>query len=419
MAAKAARGEWCSSIPPYGYVVGADHHLAFDEPIKVQTVRWLFEEYAAHGGSLSVLAAQLDARKVPPPRPGKPWTRGTVYEILTNERYTGTSLWNEKHKGKYHRVKGHAVVPSDYTRREGRRRSRGGKTLPVEVNVAEDVIIRPDAHPAIVSKELYQAVQKQLEARRLCRTPVQGGGPWALSGLLFCARCGAVMWGKVEWTSRKRGGGVRYRYTRYMCSTTSRVGVKRSPCGTRCIDQGDALASVVKLIQERLLAPKALDQLRKELARQASERSGDVETKRQQLRTSIDRLRQQITQGTHNLTKLPEDMLEGVVAEVRKLREELTQAERELANHEPGAGMEPDALEDVLALVKKLDRIAKEAPAGKVRAALAGLVKRVSVSFEPDEKGRQVPSEIEVEFTDTFTNLLGPAGPARRCAPCG
>src|SRR5262249_20792235 len=128
---RARRGEWCGSGTPYGYVVGPDRRLAPGDPERVAVVRWLFQTYAERGGSRA-LAQRREAEGRPRPREGKPWSRSSVWSILTNERYTGRAVWNATHKGKYHRVRGGAVAASDFARREGRRRTQGLKHMATE-----------------------------------------------------------------------------------------------------------------------------------------------------------------------------------------------------------------------------------------------------------------------------------------------
>ena len=86
-----------------------DELLVLGTPEQVEAVRWIFAAYLEPGASLATVARELNRRGVPPPR-GKPWTRYTVRDIITNPRYQGDAVWNVLHKGKFNRVKGGAVT---------------------------------------------------------------------------------------------------------------------------------------------------------------------------------------------------------------------------------------------------------------------------------------------------------------------
>jgi DNA invertase Pin-like site-specific DNA recombinase len=414
---RARRGEWCGSSTPYAYVRGPDGRLAPGDPVRVAVVRWLFQTYAEYGGSLLTLAQQLEAEGKPRPREGKPWSRSGVWGILTNERYTGRAVWNTTHRGKYHRAHEGSVAASDFAAREGRRRAQGLKHLATEKNNPEDFFVVENAHEALVSRELFDLVQERLREARGWTSPRGPKTEWALSGLIFCAGCGAPMWGTV--LTPKEG---RYRYPIYHCSTVRNYGAKGSGerrCRPNTVGRDDILDAVIRRLQEHLLDPKALARLRKELARKTKERAGDVEAARQRLRDRIGALDKQVAQGTKNLALLPADLIEDVVKDVRAWKDERQQAARELANLEPGEAVRPGDVEALLALVGQLQEIARRAPASRVRAALLPLVKSVRVHFKSDaqqkKQGRKkVPfdeTRLEVELSPLFCGLLSPARP--------
>lgn len=57
-----------------------------------QTVLWIYDQFIA-GSSETDIALQLNARGVKN-HFGRPWSRGTVCEVLTNEKYVGNNLFN-------------------------------------------------------------------------------------------------------------------------------------------------------------------------------------------------------------------------------------------------------------------------------------------------------------------------------------
>jgi DNA invertase Pin-like site-specific DNA recombinase len=59
---------------------------------ELRTVIWIYDQFIA-GTSETEIATQLNARGVKN-HFGRPWSRGTVCEVLTNEKYVGNNLFN-------------------------------------------------------------------------------------------------------------------------------------------------------------------------------------------------------------------------------------------------------------------------------------------------------------------------------------
>lgn len=60
---------------------------------EVETVRWMYRVFAQEGKSEAEIAAELNARGLVTDL-GRPWTRGTVRQVLTNEKYVGHNVYN-------------------------------------------------------------------------------------------------------------------------------------------------------------------------------------------------------------------------------------------------------------------------------------------------------------------------------------
>ena len=119
----------------YGYNTGPNGELAIN-PDEVTVVRWIFDCYLS-GDSLGQIAAGLEDRGVPSPT-GKPkWNRETINKLLSNEKYTGRVLLQKSI-------------------------SIGGSKI--KNNGFTDRYLYSDSHEAIISDEIFRAVQqKKLE----------------------------------------------------------------------------------------------------------------------------------------------------------------------------------------------------------------------------------------------------------------
>ena len=128
------------------------------------------------GKSIGYVVRTLNEIGIPTPKKalkGTPhWQRGSLYRIIVNPIYMG-EVWANRFRS----------VPSQYT-------SNTDVTI---MNPREKWIRLPDA-PAIVSREMFEAVQKQLEANKQESMRNNSHPPEELgllrSGYIFCGVCG-------------------------------------------------------------------------------------------------------------------------------------------------------------------------------------------------------------------------------------
>jgi len=66
-------------------VPGTDEELAI--------VRWMYDQFTKRGRRESDIAAELNAQGIVTDL-GRPWSRSTVHQILTNEKYVGNNVYN-------------------------------------------------------------------------------------------------------------------------------------------------------------------------------------------------------------------------------------------------------------------------------------------------------------------------------------
>ena len=62
-----------------------------DEEVRV--VGWIYDEFTKRGSHEAKIAAELNAKGLVTDL-GRPWTRGTVQQVLTNEKYIGNNIYN-------------------------------------------------------------------------------------------------------------------------------------------------------------------------------------------------------------------------------------------------------------------------------------------------------------------------------------
>jgi len=62
---------------------------------EVETVRWMYRQFVDNGKVESEIAMLLNDRSLVTDL-GRPWSRGTVHQVLTNEKYIGNNVYNRR-----------------------------------------------------------------------------------------------------------------------------------------------------------------------------------------------------------------------------------------------------------------------------------------------------------------------------------
>ena len=116
----------------YGYEVGPDGELTVNSE-EAKVVIWIFEQYLA-GNSLGKIAAGLEMQGITSPT-GKPkWNREAINKLLSNEKYTGRVLLQK---------------------------TISTGAVQIENDGLMERYLYTDSHEAIISDELFMAVQQE------------------------------------------------------------------------------------------------------------------------------------------------------------------------------------------------------------------------------------------------------------------
>jgi hypothetical protein len=259
----------------------------------------------------------------------------------------------------------------------GKVEATGGRRRPPRKNAEEDWVVVPDWHPAIIDRETFAQVQARLQENRERKTPITGGGDYALAQLLVCGRCGLPMWGFL------RQRGRRY----YRCSGAQRFG--KSFCSRNNVSEARVLTAVANKLQAELLNPAVLADLRARIREQARQERDPSAL--ESIRARLTELSRQIDQGHSNLAILPTDLVPAVRDKVLAMKAEHSRLSAELERlTRESATAAAEKLEGVIAAAEGLLWGLREAiAAGRppaVRALLGDLVDRVVLDFAPEQR---------------------------------
>ena len=183
---RAYKGLFNGGKPPLGYDV-KEQRLAINEAEAV-IVREIFE-MAASGMGYSSITKALNAKGYKTKR-GQPFGKSSLYDLLRNEKYKGTYVYNR----------------SSGKKSNGKRNNHKNKD--------ESEIIRiEDGCPAIVSKDLWNRANYSRKITAI--TSTNSKHTYLLTGLVTCGICGSKMHGNYHNNGNKKA------YSTYRCNKKS------------------------------------------------------------------------------------------------------------------------------------------------------------------------------------------------------
>jgi site-specific DNA recombinase len=187
VAAARRKGKWSGGLPCLGYDVDARTKKLLVQEEEAARVRAIFALYLEHRGLIGVVEElarrgwcnKASVTRQGRVRGGRPFTKGSLYALLTNVSYIG-------------QVRYHAEI-------------------------------HPGEQPALVDPAVWQEVQTLLASNGRARTvAVRSRSGALLQGLLRCRPCGCAMT-----PAHATRGNRRYRY--YVCSRAQRKGWQSCP----------------------------------------------------------------------------------------------------------------------------------------------------------------------------------------------
>jgi len=288
MKENAYQGKFNGGWVPLGYDV-VDGRYVINEK-EAEIVRLIFSMFA-EGYSYKKIQEELNARGYKTKR-GNPFGKNSLYEILRNPKYAGYYVFNRAPR-----------------RLDGKRNWRRKKK-------PEEVIVVPGAVPAIVSEELFQKVQKMLDARKRVSPRQRSDVLYILTGKVFCGKCGAAMVGNSR---RRKAGDKPTRY--YECNRRLRT----RECDNKRVNKEFLENYVLSKIEENVLSPDNLPELAKRIVALARERDKESIRREKEVRKELDEVNRKID----NIVKAVEDgsldydILSSRLKELKARREEL------------------------------------------------------------------------------------------------
>jgi site-specific DNA recombinase len=315
--------------PPYGYELREGKLVIHSQEAEV--VRHVFRQYLS-GRRPRQIAEELN-RLGCRGKTGAKWSAGTISHLLQNHVYYGALRWNYTEAGQ-------------------------------RQNSPEKWILSEGSHPAIVDSDTFAHAQRLILSNR-GKHPRVLASDFIFSGILHCALCGEMMYGKTVRT--RNASGKRYVNHYYLCKN------KRAGTCTAAAIREDALEEhVVQLLL-------SFDRELREAARQAYRPLAETPAMAQEQlrRLEQQRLRWEAAYG------------EGLISldRYRQKLSELTEAEKALAVTDSEARqLQPGSQEEWLT---DLARIWDCATRAERKQLVSFLLERLEAAACPAKDGGQ------------------------------
>ncbi|MDX1440187.1 MAG: recombinase family protein [Rubricoccaceae bacterium] len=292
--------------------------LAPATPERVGIVQLIFQLYA-QGLGYTAIADRLNRDGIPSPRNGMysskvkaGWAGSTIKAMLENRAYVGDLVWNRRTSAKFHRIsKGRHVVRD---RRDFEKLQR---------NMENDYIVKANAHPALVSRELFGRVKAIQQSRQRNNAGGRSGrsarSRYLLSGLVQCGACGHNFVGQPQNRGRRRKDGSPVKTFYYMCGGYLNKG--RAVCCAVRIPQSTIESFVLKEIGKRIY--RFLDDggeaIAKDMIRERADSSGRTDAELLAVQRRLDAIQSEISRLLDCITP---DTKDEIGRRIRRLKED-------------------------------------------------------------------------------------------------
>lgn len=243
-------------IPPLGYDVGPDKKLIINdhEAIAVNIIYRMYLDGYSYGEILNELNNNGFKTKK-----NKPFGKNSLYEILRQEKYTGTYVYNRRMKnaaGKYNNHK------------------KNNKMVRIE-----------NGCPQIISKEMWLKVQEKMNGNKRIGGQNTAKVDYLLSGKIFCGKCGAAMTGHGTSDSTTK---VKYYY--YVCNNKKRT----KQCDLKGVRKDDIEAMVLDHLWKYVFCDEMIEKSIDKIYNYANNKQDKIPSLLDSYKKNLDKVKKEI-----------------------------------------------------------------------------------------------------------------------------
>ena len=250
-------------VPPIGLKF-VNYELAVNENER-PIVEYVFNNFV-EGKSLKKIAEELNSLGYRT-RAGKLFKPNSFYDMLSNEKYIGTYVYNKTEKASF----------------SGKRNSHKYKN-------SNEIIRIENAFEGIISKELFDKVQTIKESRKYKGGRAKAKHNYLLSGLVFCGECELRDDEKLySYSGNSRKSRGKYKeYISYRCSN------RRSGCVNKEIRKEYLEEYVLNELESTIFNEKSLKYIVKGMNRNFAKETEAIDKKVIAIEKNIETIDRQI-----------------------------------------------------------------------------------------------------------------------------
>lgn len=356
------QGKSTGGKPLFGYRYTDDKRYEIDE-VEAVAVRLIFQEYIAGKGYIEI-AKMLNSRGYRT-RLGNLFSKNSLHDLIVNRRYIGT-----------------AILGKNKMNRNGKRNSHRPDH--------DDMLIIENVCPAIVSDEVFQAAQAEMQNRKKSRGKNSKRHSYPLAGLIVCGCCGSSYIGSTS-------GGKSGTYRFYRCCQKNRKGADTCPNTSLVADKIEAAAA--NFIKDIFSDPNRTVQLVDKVLEKYSQEQGVNIKSLETLERRVNGIKQKIKNfyAFIESTGVMDDMQ---TERYKQLTAELDVAQKELAEAENASvGVPLISREEILKFIQKSVSESSENP-DTLKAVVSSFIEKIVVT----------PDGIEVRYQLPLYHLCGALG---------
>lgn len=376
--------------------------LVLSEKPRQEVIRRIFTLYVEENRGFKAIADALNRDGIPSPRAvgwslrySGQWSCSSIRSILVNPAYMGDMVWNRRTDARFHRI-----VDGRAIERDGHYSSR------LDLNDRSDWIVVQDAHPAIISRRVFELAKSKREAEESSRiqrgmNPRTGepagstesgnsGTAWTgpkakylLSSLITCGRCGNRYEGHTQYRKQFDEDGRRKRTLGYACGGYIRHG--KSICRMGRFAKEDLEAAVVSAVLDHyvpLTGKDARKKVERILRKSTGQELSEVAVIHEEAQKRLRQIDKTVRNLLDNITKINRHLVDQRIEELAKERE-LVEANIESIGHLLVTDEEhEDLVRQTVRFVSELKAVFVEHPLDQRQAAIRRCVSRIEADHE-------------------------------------
>lgn len=295
-------------LPPLGYDVDKDKHYIINEH-EAKAVKLIYSMYATGIGYSSILD-KLNTLGYKT-KTSKHFGKNSLYTILTNEKYTGTYIFNKSSKKTNGKRNSHKFKPKN------------------------EIIKIKNGMPRIISDALWDKVKEKMMKNKYAKGSNTAKSIYLLTGKIKCGSCGYAMIGH-----RKHCGRNKSLYEYYECSGRKRT----RTCNMKSINKNFIEKLTIDYLYKTLLSKDAIKIAAKNILDFTAEQTKTIEAdltiyrgELKEVESQISNIVDAIADGFYN-SELKEKSKE-LDSKKNKLLIRINEAEREEKLNKPSMDM--------------------------------------------------------------------------------